>query len=70
MGCGGLSYTDRLRKLKLFSLDRRRIRGDLIQVFKLIKNINFPGAEYFFQFVGESKTRDTISNYKSRDPDY
>ncbi len=54
---GGLSYEDRLRELKLFSLERRSLRGDLIQVFKFINNIIYPGAEYFFQFVGESKTR-------------
>ncbi len=29
----------------------------MIQVFKFINNINYPGAEYFFQFVGESKSR-------------
>jgi ribonuclease P/MRP protein subunit RPP40 len=56
-GMGGLAYEDRLKELKLFSLERRRVRGDLIQVFKFIKNVNYHGAEYFFQFVGESKTR-------------
>ncbi len=37
--------------------------SSLIQVFKLINNINYIGAGYFFQFVGESKTRGH-QNYK------
>ena len=33
-----LSYEDRLRKLKLPTLKYRRLRGDLIEVFKIITN--------------------------------
>ena len=33
-GLRGLSYPDRLRTLNLFSLRRRRLRGDLIEVYK------------------------------------
>ena len=32
-----LHYEDRLRKLGMFSLRYRRLRGDLIEVFKFIK---------------------------------
>ncbi len=56
-GMWGLSYEDRLRELKLFSLERRRRWGELIQGFKFIKSIKYPGAEHFFQLVGQSKTR-------------
>ena len=35
-----LSYEDRLKKTGLFSLTRRRIRGDLIQTFKFFKGID------------------------------
>ncbi len=52
-GMWGFSYEDRLRELKLFSLERRRIQGNLIQVFKFLKSINYRGAEHFFQRVGE-----------------
>ena len=36
-GCYNLSYPERLKKLKLPTLAYRRTRGDMIQVFKLIK---------------------------------
>ena len=35
-----LSYQDRLARLKLTTLEDRRIRGDLIQFFKFYSNIN------------------------------
>ena len=36
----GFSYERRLMKLDLFSLDVRRLRGQLIETFKIIKGIN------------------------------
>ena len=38
-GLSNLSYEDRLRKLKLPSLRYRRMRGDMIEVFKIISGI-------------------------------
>ena len=35
-GVKELSYDERLERLKLFSLEERRLRGDLIQTFKLL----------------------------------
>ena len=34
-----LSYPERLRKLKLLALPYRRIRGQMIEVYKIINNI-------------------------------
>uniref|UniRef100_A0A4W3ILC9 DH domain-containing protein n=1 Tax=Callorhinchus milii TaxID=7868 RepID=A0A4W3ILC9_CALMI len=36
-GMGNLSYEDRLEKLGLFPLEQRRLRGDLGEVFKIMK---------------------------------
>jgi hypothetical protein len=36
-GMKGKSYEDRLRHLNLFSLDRRRLRGDLIEAYKMLQ---------------------------------
>ena len=39
IGCRGLEYPERLRVLDLFSLDRRRLRGDLIEVYKIFNGM-------------------------------
>ena len=36
-GMKGLPYEERLKQCNLFSLSRRRLRGDMIQVFKILK---------------------------------
>ena len=50
----GLSYIERLKELNLPSLDYRRKRYDLIQVFKIIHNIDDANIEDFFTFAGNS----------------
>ena len=40
MGIRNLTYKDRLKHLSLHSLERHRVRGDLIEVFKLVKGFN------------------------------
>ena len=35
-----LSYEDRLKKLNMFSLKRRRVRGDMIEVYKMLNGLD------------------------------
>ena len=39
-GLRNIPYEDRLKSLNLHSLERRRVRGDMIEVFKWMKGIN------------------------------
>ena len=39
-GLSHLDYKNRLKRLQLHSLERRRLRGDLIEVFKWVKGFN------------------------------
>jgi len=44
----GLSYEDRVQSLKLMSLEERRNRQDLIEVFKMAKGMTRIGLQELF----------------------
>ena len=48
-GFKNVEYGERLKKLNLFSVRRRYIRGDLIEVYKMFKGIGWLKVEYFFE---------------------
>jgi ribonucleases P/MRP protein subunit RPP40 len=56
-GYKDLSYEDRLDKTGLISLEKRRVRGDLIQVFKMINGIDKIDYRKFFEMSGVHRTR-------------
>ena len=57
-GLGGLSHKERLERLGVFSLEHRRFRGDLIEVYKIMRGTDQLDSRYLFPKVGESKTRE------------
>ena len=58
IGMSNLSYDQRLKKLKLPSLSFRRLRGDLIEVFKISHNFYDPlTTKNLFTFNTSSITR-------------
>ena len=56
-GFRSLSYEERLKRLDMFSLKDRRIRGDLIETFKILKNMDHINHENFFELSSQVITR-------------
>ncbi len=51
------SYEDRLARLNLFSLEKRRLRGKLIACFKILKGFTNVDAKKLFSTDNLSRTR-------------
>ena len=55
--CRGLNYEDRLIRCGLSTLEDRRTRGDMIEVFKMIKGIDKINFKNFFSPAANNRTR-------------
>uniref|UniRef100_M3XLH7 Reverse transcriptase domain-containing protein n=1 Tax=Latimeria chalumnae TaxID=7897 RepID=M3XLH7_LATCH len=56
-GMEGLNYSERLQKLHMFTLEKRRMRGDMITVFKILHDPDTMVQDELFHPVNESRTR-------------
>ena len=52
-----LTYQERLENTGLYSLECRRKRGDLIETFKIVKELEGIDREKFFPFSQNTRTR-------------
>jgi len=67
-GMKGKSYEERLQKLKLWSLEERRNRQDLIEVFKICKGFSRirPKKLFLFDDRGKGTTGHSLKLVKVR----
>jgi len=59
-GLQHLSYEERLRELPLFSLEKRRLQGDLIAAFQYIKTAYKKGEHKLFSTACCDRRRDNV----------
>jgi hypothetical protein len=65
-GFRNLPYSERLHKLKLTTLETRRLRGDLIEVFKIMNGHEGLKVSQFFNFAESSLRGHSLKLFKTR----
>jgi len=66
-GFHNLSYAERLDLCNIPSLEQRRVRGDLIQVFKMLKGFDKLDYNRFFRSVEILEQEGTVLNLRKVD---
>ena len=65
-GLARLSYEERLKETRLYSLTRRGLRGDMIEIFKIMMGIDKISAEELFNRVDSERIRGHSLGVKKR----
>ena len=56
-GLARLSYEDRLKETGLYTLEKSWLRGDMIEMFKIMKSIDKISADELFNRIDNDRTR-------------
>ena len=66
LGRARLSYEERLKETGLYARERRRLQGNMIEMFKIMRGINKISADELFDRVDSDRTRGQILRVKKR----
>ena len=66
LGLARLSYEERLKETGLYSPERRWLRGGMIKMFKIMKDIDKISADELFNRVDSDRTRGHSLRVKKR----
>ena len=64
--CRGKSYNDRLQILGLTTLETRRVRADMLEVFKILKGYEGVNGDCFFKIQSTNTRGHSMKLYKER----
>ena len=65
-GLARLSFEERLKETGLETLERRWLRGDMMEMFKMMKDIDKISADKLFSRVDSDRTRGHSLRIKKR----
>ena len=65
-GMRNIPYKDRLNCLNLHSLERRRAKADMTEVYKWVKGINKGSIEQVIEISSQSRTRNKLDKPRFR----
>ena len=66
LGLARLNYEERLKETGLYTRERRRLRGDMIEMFKIMKGIDKISGDELFNRVDSDRTRGHSLRVKKR----
>ena len=65
-GLARLNYEERLKETRLYSLERRQLRGDMIEIFKIMEGKDKISEDELFNRVDSDRTRGHSLKVKKR----
>ena len=62
LGLARLGYEERLKETGLYTRERRRLRGGMMEMFKIMKGVDKISTDELFNRVDSDRTRDQLES--------